>query len=437
MRTEGCHLLITGGTGYIGTELTRTALAAGCTVTVLARSQPMYPQTERLRYVPYALTEPLNLDVFQTVNTVIHLAADTGDDPNRVAEQVEIAAGLKLFKAASTQGCRFIFVSSQSAAKDAPTPYGRIKWRIEQAVLNGGGFVVRPGLVYGGRQEAGLFGTLCDLVKSLPVLPDLRPRPVVYPIYILDLCEAFLRLASDPEARSGAYNIGAPQGISFTDFLRSIALRRMRKGRLFLPTPIALVGGLARLEKVLPWFPDLGGERALGLAALQKMNTQESLQRLNLKLTPLSVGMICGAAPARRLIAWEGYALLRYLTGRKPTLGLVKRYIMGVEFRYAGIPLPLPLLFLRFPRLFYLIDASQHFLARFEWRDLSSRFSLAVVLVEASPAGAAQFLQLKPSHGVVAWLRLLKILTKEMFIKGGQFVCLTLALLVSRARLRL
>lgn len=436
MGAQGCHLLITGGTGYIGTALVRLALAQGCTVTVLSRTPPPWPAHERLHYVPYTLGEPLSPDLFKTAQGLIHLAADTSSGGNRLPEQVEMNAGRNLFAAASAQGCRFVFVSSQSARQDAPAPYGRIKWRIEQAVLQGSGYVVRPGLVYGGRRAAGLFGVLCGLVQRLPILPDLRPRPYVQPIHIHDLCLALLQLTCDREAQPGVYALGAPQGVSFTDFLHAIARYRVRKMRLYLPVPMRLLTGFTRLHKMCPWLPDFSSERLLGFAALRPMATQASLQQLALELRSLPAGMGHSSAHSRHELAWEGHALLSYVTGRKPFPGLVKRYVRGVELLYGATPLPVPMAFLCLPQLFCLLDTNQRLLDLYGWRQVSDRLALAVALAEASPAGAVQFLQLHRRGRVAAWFDLLSIIMQEAAVKGLQWGCILFVLIVSRWRVR-
>ena len=60
-----------------------------------------------------------------------------------------------------------IFISSQSARRDALNLYGRMKWQIEQQI--GDATSLRVGLVYGGPRKA-MYGLLCR-IATLPVLP--------------------------------------------------------------------------------------------------------------------------------------------------------------------------------------------------------------------------------------------------------------------------
>ena len=83
------------------------------------------------------------------VDAVVHLAANTTQTTSS-EDKREVFAAQMLIKAAREADARFIFISSQTARIDAPTAYGRNKWQIEQEVLLAGGWVVRPGQVYGG-----------------------------------------------------------------------------------------------------------------------------------------------------------------------------------------------------------------------------------------------------------------------------------------------
>ena len=167
-------IVITGATGYIGTRLSVLATRHGYDVVGASRQQPASCIATWLHF-DLASNEAVVLPV--GTNVVLHLAANTVAT-NPLDNDVDVAAAKGLIKSAQKAGARFIFVSSQTAREDAPTPYGRNKWRIEQAVLVAGGCVVRPGQVYGGDLR-GLYGTLVKAVQKLPLLPAFIPSPKV------------------------------------------------------------------------------------------------------------------------------------------------------------------------------------------------------------------------------------------------------------------
>ena len=124
------RIAITGATGYIGSALARRALGVGWSVRALSRRRPTDGCVE---YFPYDLSAPIVPGALDDIGVVVHLAADTADGGSSSSD-VELAAARSLLEAARHSGARVIFVSSQAARPDAPTGYGRSKWKIEQEV---------------------------------------------------------------------------------------------------------------------------------------------------------------------------------------------------------------------------------------------------------------------------------------------------------------
>ncbi len=163
------RIVIVGATGYIGQRLIRAALKAGHEVLALSRRPVSKPG---VTWYPFDLSDTYPLSALPDFDIIYHLAAETRHPQG--AEQIELASARRLIDASGAVAADFVFVSSQTARVDAPTAYGRIKWEIERLTLAAGGWVVRPGQVYGG-PERGLFGELCKLVRRLPFLPAFVP----------------------------------------------------------------------------------------------------------------------------------------------------------------------------------------------------------------------------------------------------------------------
>jgi nucleoside-diphosphate-sugar epimerase len=352
------HVLVTGATGHVGARLLRRLEGAGTGWTALGRT---VPASSTGRHVPFRFGQPLDATAvgIACADAIIHLAASTSVEPGNVAAEVDSAE--TLLRLAKSLGARFVFASSQTAAANAPTGYGRMKWRLEQLVEAQGGVSARIGQVYGG-PEKGLFGTLCALVRTVPVLPWFVPEAPVQPIHVDDLADALIAIAVHSGRVEKCYELGSPQPVGFAHFLAILARNRVRRRRLFVPVP--------RLALTLVW-------RLLGQSAPARLRQLESLFRmpampragahlasLGLTLRPLEDGMARSGSMRRRTLALEASRLYRHLGGAHVPGSLVRQYVRVLERTGAnGVP----------------VDATEE----------QRRRLVALRVLEASPLGAS------------------------------------------------
>ena len=375
-------IVVTGATGYIGARLTSLALKRGHEVVIASRLRP----SSSSPWLSFDLSSAYSISLPTRLDAVVHLAANTQHADGLEAER-EVAAAKKIIQSAQEVGAKFIFVSSQTARADAPTAYGRTKWRIEQEVLFAGGWVVRPGQVYGGPLR-GLFGTLAQTVRQLPLLPAFMPAPQVQPIHVDDLAEGLLRMVERGDIPPAVYCLAAPEPVSFAQFLGKIAQSRLRCWRGFVPVPVVFINALGEKLRTR-----LGLERLRSLFDLPVMATATDLKQLGLTLRPLRSGMHPSGNDRRRCLLREGRALLTYVGKGSPSSVVLRRYVRATVSLRSGRALWLPHTLLNYPILLSLIDEAS-------WTDKSAgeefswRLDAATVLVEATPAGAQRFLGL-------------------------------------------
>ncbi|MFJ3120887.1 NAD-dependent epimerase/dehydratase family protein [Pseudomonas protegens] len=398
-------LLITGATGYIGQRLSVLAAANGYEVICATRQ----PCSATYIWLAYDLlgTPP---ECPAGVQVIIHLAADTSTGTHTNLDY-EVTAAKALINRAQQACARFIFISSQTAGAMATSDYGRTKWRIEQEVLAAGGVVVRPGQVYGG-PERGLFGLLTGLVRRIPLIPQFIPAPSVQPIHVDDLAASILTIVEREDIGSEIFKLGAIQSISFKGFLLSIATHRVRAVRLPVPVPVVLLKLIAAvLGRSLS--TKLGLQRILSLINLPRMDSEESLKKLGLKLRPLAYGMHRSGRGQRRQRLQEGAILLGYLLKSPPRISLVIRYARALESAGDTSALISSNFLSRWPILMALLD-NQSVFKEPRGRKLSWRLQVALGIAEASPQGAQAFLgTLQQRHPAVILVALGFASTKE------------------------
>jgi NADH dehydrogenase len=385
-------IAVTGANGYIGNRLCRAAIAANWNVLALGRRQT---SGRGVTFAPYDFARPVKVDTLKGVDALVHLAADTRSaNPDPL---VEVAACRDLIEACRVANVRLIFVSSQTARADSPTGYGRLKWQLERLVLEAKGLVVRPGMVYGG-PEAGLFGSLCGLVRGLPVLPAFfMTAPIVQPIHVDDLANALLTAASPDfqPLRDHPYEIADPDPVSFTQFLKAIAHCRVRKPRLFVPVPTGAVRLVAALAFRLTQNSRIDPMRLDSLLGLQTMNCLTSNAALQFHPRRIEQGMHPTGSNRRRQVIREGRSLLTYLCDETPYIGMVARYVRAVERFDDGNALQINTLVHLRPSMLALIEGP-----RLGGRDerMGCRIDLAFQIAEASTL-TRRFLSLR----TVAW----------------------------------
>lgn len=394
------HLIITGGTGYIGTRLVQHAIAAGIKVTILARTRKGLPSGAN--FVGWSLGEGLPIEALNGdahLTALIHLAHDWENLPSPLTTKasLNLTATKTLLDSCRILGvARFVFVSSQSARPDAPNIYGRVKWETEQLLDGEDTVSARVGLVYGGPRK-GMYGLIHKLVK-FPIIPMVSPSQFVQPIHLDELCSGLLLLAQS--RLSGWKGLAGPTPVTFGKVLRILARIGHGKHLVILPIPLPLALFGCHLTRFVPGIPTIDKERILGLVGTRPIPTRDDLAQLGLEVAPLALGLSLGSLGRRGLLV-EGNALLHYVLGRKPSCSLLLRYVKAIRLlRHDNEPIGLPPFVIAYPALMRFIEPfnTNHPLAK--------RLALALALAEASPDGAQSFLPAVKLGKAAQFLRL-------------------------------
>lgn len=288
-------MLVTGATGFVGSRLATLAMSRGYAVRTLARSDwdgpPAVPVDQRyLGALPYQVPETALRDV----DVVVHCAAQP-DGPDRMVEGVNVEGTRYLLDLARRHGVEtFIFLTSQSARRDAVSAYGRTKYAAEQLLRQEQVLrtvVLRPGLVTGPGSR-GLFRRLTRVVHALPVIPLLGGgRAIVQPIHVDDLCAAIVRADElSAELDKQILCLGDPQGLSLGQLLRDIAIARLGRPKKTVSIPLAPVELVVRVAEALHVPSPITSNNLKSMKSVEKMDTAADLERLGLKLRPWSLG---------------------------------------------------------------------------------------------------------------------------------------------------
>ena len=292
------RLLITGASGLLGANFTRTALMMGWTVTCVSATYRV--RSDVTRSVLADLSEPgVATALFQREqpSVVIHTAAATNVDrcerDSAYARRLNVDMAREVAVAARAVDARLIHVSTEAvfgaagdqpyAESDPPVPcneYGRTKLQGEVVALevDPRALVART-TIYGWNAQAK--SSLAEYF--LGRLRAGRPAPGfedawMTPILVTDLGERLLRLARD--ATTGVLHLAGSECVSKADFGREVARTfgldaglvhstSLSEASLAAPRPQRVCLQVTRAEALLGRMPTVG-------EGLARMREQEN-----------------------------------------------------------------------------------------------------------------------------------------------------------------
>jgi dTDP-4-dehydrorhamnose reductase len=233
------RLLITGGAGYLGSELTRQALEGGCEVAATCFVQR--PTAASSRLVALDIRDQSAVDgLFAEVrpDVIIHTAYRQGG-PDLWATTAE-GAGI-VARAARQVGARLIHLSSDAlfdgeregayAEHDQPspiTPYGQAKAEAERLVaqFHPQALIVRTSLLYGGTTPGVHEQLILDAVDGRVDLAFFRDE-LRCPVVVGELAAALLELA--PAQLHGPLHLAGADVVSRYEFACLVAAAHSRR----------------------------------------------------------------------------------------------------------------------------------------------------------------------------------------------------------------
>jgi uncharacterized protein YbjT (DUF2867 family) len=293
-------LLVSGGTGFLGSAIVRELLGRGETLAVLGRD------ASRARRQFSDVLEAWEADVrspsedldraMRGVDVVINCVQFPNSPIENKArawtfEEVDLNGTKNQVDAAKKAGVRrFVYLSGVGAAPDSPYHWFRFKWQAEEYLKHSGleWVIVRPTWVYGPRDNS--LNRILSFGNFLPFIPTFgNGKQDMQPVFIDDVARVSADAALKPEAANHLFELGGPQVMSMDEVFKT-ALEAMGRKRPILHQPVFAGKALGAVASLLPMKP-LTADSVEFIVQPAVADNWELVEVLHPKLTPLKEGL--------------------------------------------------------------------------------------------------------------------------------------------------
>jgi NADH dehydrogenase len=284
-------VLVTGGTGFVGSRIVHALRAEGRDVRALVRRPESGAHLANLgvELATGDVTNPASVNAAADGCThVVHLVAILTGKPQDF-ERVMTQGTRNVIAAAKAAGSeRFILMSALGTTvttKDA-VPYFGAKWGMEQdTIMSGLEYTIfRPSFVFG---RGGALATFMKQVRYSPVVTVIGSgKQRIQPIWIGDVAEHFARALDTPAAANKTFEIGGPDIATWDELYRTIA-KVLGKRRALVHIPAGLASAGARATQWIPKAPLSADQVAMIEAGDNVVTNSDAVHTFQLPLVPL------------------------------------------------------------------------------------------------------------------------------------------------------
>ena len=260
-----------GGTGFVGSYITRELVREGFTPKVLVQSGSLSKINSPCEVVKGDIqNKNAILETMQGAEAVIYTIGIIREFPKKGVTFKELHLnGLKrcLELALKIGVKRFILMSANGVRPDG-TAYQRTKWQADEELKESGlnWTIFRPSLIFGdpgGKGKPEFCTQIRDDMLSLPF-----PAPLFYngllpfnagsfsmsPIHVKNVAEFFVKSIKLKVCEKNIFDLGGPETLTWKEIIQQIAMASGKR-TWKIPAPVAVIKIAASILDRFKWFP--------------------------------------------------------------------------------------------------------------------------------------------------------------------------------------
>ena len=255
------RVFITGGTGFVGSEVLRELASRGHRLRVLIRpgSEKKLPPDLGIEVASGDALKPETLTPgLAGCQAVIHLVGIIREERSRglTFERLHLEATENVLAALKETGVRrYLHMSALGARTDSASPYHQTKAAAEEAVMASGldWTIFRPSVIFGPADR--FVNLLAAQIKNFPLTPVIGSGKYrLQPISVKTVAQAFAAAMENPAAVGQRLDLAGPQAYTYDELTETIGRVGGRRPRL-VHLPVWLVRLAARLLNGWERFP--------------------------------------------------------------------------------------------------------------------------------------------------------------------------------------
>jgi len=253
-------ILVTGGTGFVGSHLIRRLRRKDLPVRAVVRTPAKAQGLKDLGVdvVRGDVSDKASLEQAASgCDRVVHLVGIIQEAADATFQGVHVEGTRNVLEAAKRAGVRhFFYQSGLGTRPGAKSAYHKTKWEAEELVRAGTipFTILRPSLIYGPGDQFTI--RLSGMIKLSPVLPVIGSgKSKIQPLFIDDEVTCIEKAITSDSFLNEMYEVGGPEQLTYEEVTVAIAgILGVRRPTFHMP--LFFMKTAARvLETVLPTPP--------------------------------------------------------------------------------------------------------------------------------------------------------------------------------------